>query len=259
MTKRPSEADAPTRCARGCNRPSLRRRRTLLEEHLQQQLARVLRIDSQTIDPLRPLKELGFDSLMALEFRNRLELTLGLTLPATLIWGHPTLAALDPHLASQMGLPLVEAQAAAAADGDSRAMKTALSGLDEHVGRSRPGRARERGHEGENCAHVVGQTRVMARNMRQNIEGFDLVHAEPIAIVGMACRFPGGAQIRTLTGRCEEWCRRVTEVPQDRWNSEQYYSPIPMLQARRMRDMQPSSNASTVSMRNSSASRRAKR
>jgi NADPH:quinone reductase-like Zn-dependent oxidoreductase/acyl carrier protein len=111
-------ADAPTR-------------RSLVEEHLQQQLARVLRIESQAIDPVRPLKELGFDSLMALEFRNRLELSLGLTLPATLIWGHPTLADLAPHLASQMGLPLAEVQAVAASEADDGALSAALTGLDE--------------------------------------------------------------------------------------------------------------------------------
>ena len=37
--------------------------------------------------------------------RNRLEASLGLTLPATLVWGQPTIAALAPHLAERMGLP----------------------------------------------------------------------------------------------------------------------------------------------------------
>jgi myxalamid-type polyketide synthase MxaE and MxaD len=88
-------------------------RRRLLEAHLMDQMAQVLRIDRRQIDPQRPLSAIGFESLLALEYRNRLEASLGLTLPATLVWGHPTIAALAPHLAERMGLafdgqPVVE-------------------------------------------------------------------------------------------------------------------------------------------------------
>jgi acyl carrier protein len=78
----------------------------LLEAHLIDQLALVLRIDRAQIDRERPLSSIGFESLMALEYRNRLEASLGLTLPATLVWGHPTIASLAPYLADRMGLPL---------------------------------------------------------------------------------------------------------------------------------------------------------
>src|SRR5690606_3428275 len=59
-----------------------RQRRALLEEHLQEQVGRVLRLAASRIPVNKPLKGLGMDSLMALELRNRLEASLGLTLSA---------------------------------------------------------------------------------------------------------------------------------------------------------------------------------
>ena len=82
------------------------RRRSLLESHLQEQLGQVLRSDPSRIDRDIPLTKLGLDSLMALELRNRLESSLGLSLSATLIWAHPTIAALASHLAQKMEIPL---------------------------------------------------------------------------------------------------------------------------------------------------------
>jgi len=82
------------------------RRRALLEAHLQDQLSQVLRMKQAQIDRDAPLQSLGLDSLMGLELRNRLEASLGLTLSATLVWGHPTIAALAGHLAAKMEIPL---------------------------------------------------------------------------------------------------------------------------------------------------------
>jgi hypothetical protein len=43
---------------------------------------------------------------MTLELRNRLEASLKLSLPATLVFNYPTVAALTGHLAEKMGVPL---------------------------------------------------------------------------------------------------------------------------------------------------------
>ncbi|WP_437760870.1 SDR family NAD(P)-dependent oxidoreductase [Sorangium sp. So ce1389] len=51
---------------------------------------------------------------------------------------------------------------------------------------------------------------------------------EPIAIVGMGCRFPGGADDPDAFWRLLEGGRdAVTEVPEDRWDIDAYYDPNP--------------------------------
>ncbi len=81
-------------------------RRGLLEGHLALELSRVLRLPAERVERDAPFQRLGVDSLLALEFRNRLEPSLGLSLPATLVWAHPSVARLAEHLASRLAVDL---------------------------------------------------------------------------------------------------------------------------------------------------------
>ncbi|NNH68847.1 type I polyketide synthase [Nocardia uniformis] len=62
------------------------------------------------IDPTRPFQELGFDSLGVMEFRNRLKSALGIALAATVVFDHPTPAALAEYLRQEI-VPVDDAPA----------------------------------------------------------------------------------------------------------------------------------------------------
>jgi hypothetical protein len=91
------------------------RRHEILLRFVGDHVARVLGASHRNaIDVDQPLNELGLDSLMAVELRNRLGTGLGLarSLPATLVFDHPTLQALAQHLSRHVVPGTVAAPAA---------------------------------------------------------------------------------------------------------------------------------------------------
>ncbi len=111
--------------------PSVRRQR--LESLVREQITEVLRLDPSRINASTPLSTLGFDSLMAVELRNRLEVRFGTTLPVTLVWGYPTIVALVPHLATKIGVALESSGATAPEVNkkDDSALNTLLGAIEQ--------------------------------------------------------------------------------------------------------------------------------
>ncbi|MCI3226420.1 SDR family NAD(P)-dependent oxidoreductase [Streptomyces sp. NP-1717] len=132
----------------------------------------LVRGDAAAIEADRTFRELGFDSLTAVEVRNRLTASTGLQLPTTLIFDHPT-----PILAARFLLTELLGTLPAA-DADAVA---------------------------------------------------PIAHDEPIAIIGMACRFPGEVSSpEDLWQLLAEGRDGIGDFPTDRgWDIERLMDPDP--------------------------------
>jgi acyl transferase domain-containing protein len=65
-------------------------------------------------------------------------------------------------------------------------------------------------------------------DMQGKLEAAAYAKTEPIAIVGMGCRFPGGVdRPETFWDLLQQGQDAVTDVPADRWNMDDYYDPNP--------------------------------
>ncbi|MGW4350522.1 SDR family NAD(P)-dependent oxidoreductase [Nocardia sp. NPDC004582] len=147
----------------------LERQRQLVFDTLRTQIAAVRGDDGvSAIEPGRTFQDLGFDSLSAVELRNRLKTATGLSLPAAVIFDYPTPQALAEHLADKL---------------TGTALDTAVT------------------------AKVVAD--------------------EPIAIVGMACRYPGGVTSpEDLWSLVFDGVDATSEFPGNRgWDTERIYDP----------------------------------
>ena len=119
-------------------------REDLLATYVEKLVGKTLGLDgSEAIDRQRGFFDLGMDSLMAVELRNRLQAELGLShvLPITFVFDHPTIDALVEYLRAEV---IAEAEDAETPD-DTQAPRRAAAD-------------------------------------------------EPVAIIGFACRFPGGVR-----------------------------------------------------------------
>ncbi|PVD02525.1 type I polyketide synthase, partial [Streptomyces sp. CS207] len=128
------------------------------------------------IDPDRAFLELGYDSLTALELRNRLKIVSGVPLPTTVVFDYPSARSLADLLMEEL--------------------------LGDREDTAAPATAPASG-------------------------GGATADDEPIAIVGIGCRYPGG-----VTGPDDLWrmvadgIDGISEFPADRgWEVERLYDP----------------------------------
>lgn len=66
------------------------------------------------------------------------------------------------------------------------------------------------------------------KQMRQKIDALTRAKNEPIAIIGMGCRYPGGSNDPdSFWKMLSEGIDAITEVPADRWDIDKLYDPDP--------------------------------
>ncbi|MDC0708570.1 SDR family NAD(P)-dependent oxidoreductase [Stigmatella sp. ncwal1] len=172
------------------------------------------------IDPTQSLFELGLDSLSAVQFRAALQRAFGRVLPASLAFEHPTLDALADAL-----LALLEADNATAATAEPAAPTADSSGGDVALDAALHGL-----REGQLSLPSLSPSTLatMAEAVRTRLPELPVLAAEPIAIVGMGCRFPGGVgSPAELWDLLRHGVDAITEIPADRWDRDAWYDPDP--------------------------------
>ena len=134
-----SGANAPAPAARpAATLASLRslpagQRHQGLVDQLRAQALQVLGVPPTTpVNPRLPLKEIGLDSLMAVELRNALTRAFGQALPVTLLFDYPTLDALAAQFLRLLGLESGAArETASAAPADSEKARAGIEALSD--------------------------------------------------------------------------------------------------------------------------------
>ena len=95
-------------------------RAELLWTYLQESVARTLHMKSLP-DPQIGFSELGMDSLLAIEFRKRIEKGLGISLPSTIAFEYPTVETLSGYVLLEIESRLPQAAVPAANVDDAEA------------------------------------------------------------------------------------------------------------------------------------------
>jgi acyl transferase domain-containing protein/acyl carrier protein len=105
-------------------------RRARLLGYVRSQVAATLGMASpEQLEPRQRLFDIGMDSLMAVELKNRLEAGLGISLRSTLVFDYPTLETMVAHL-SEEALPPLFPPAQAKAQGEEDDIASLLSRIE---------------------------------------------------------------------------------------------------------------------------------
>lgn len=163
-----------------------------------------LKMSPERIDAEKELSEYGLDSVGLTAFGNALNERYELNLAATVFFEYPTLASLSDYLAREHPARLAQHAPDSQPVGERRtvALPSVSAPTAESAVHGRRGRARS------------SATRPTASP----------ASAEPIAIIGIAGRYPKARSITEFWHNLTNGVDCITEIPRDRWDWADWYS-----------------------------------
>ncbi|NER89388.1 type I polyketide synthase [Moorena sp. SIO3A2] len=82
--------------------------------------------------------------------------------------------------------------------------------------------------EKEQSLSALQRALIALKDARSKLEKYETQSKEPIAIIGMSCRFPGGVDSpESFWQLLNDGVDAISEVPSNRWNINNYYDPDP--------------------------------
>ena len=175
-------------------------RENLLKQFLQQELQAVLRMSSEPASTVG-FFDLGMDSLMAVEFRNRLNRALSgaCTVSNTVVFDYPNIEDLASHLIGELGdIEPLSARQSPPSEEPAARMQAELP--EQSTQREKP---------------VVKEKLVRQAPPTSESRSVQQSDEDQIAIVGMACRFPGAPDLSSFWQQLEAGMDLVTEGRRD--------------------------------------------
>lgn len=161
--------------------------------------SKVVKIDPKEIDEKSGLGEFGFDSITLKEFASKINYLYKINLKATVFFSQSNLALLSEYIAKEFEKEVTEYYQKTNEAKESKESKETKE---------------------KNITLSAAENSEIKKNRKM------VTQCEEIAIIGMSGRFPGADNKEEFWEKLKQQESMITEVPEDRWNTDAYYSPI---------------------------------
>ncbi|AUX33060.1 MULTISPECIES: SDR family NAD(P)-dependent oxidoreductase [Sorangium] len=188
----------------GDERSNLRARCERLEQRISRIVSEVLELRIQEIEPEARFADYGVDSLRGLRLVEAVNRRFGLHLPMEVIFDHSSIRDLSAYLLAQHQIEMSDVRQEGPAPSERARAGASSQGVGE-----------------------AEQPAAAAHAAPPRAEGAQAGASGGVAVIGIACRFPGARSRSEFWTNLTAGVDAAREVPADRWDPDSIYDPDP--------------------------------
>ncbi len=188
----------------------------VLQKELVSSMAKALYMKPSSVDINKPFMDMGLDSIVGVEWVNKVNKKYGLSIAATTVYDHSTIVEfsglLEKELKLRKKVPMTPPETS------KRAISARLQTPQERLVVSDLISLKKR-----RLSKPEARSSALDRDRTSSL----LNSQELIAIVGMSGRYPGAKDVERYWKNLVGGKNSIQEVPLSRWDVNQYYDPAP--------------------------------